>query len=530
MGLLRSVRVRLFAAVFVVASLLFATQVVREHYPAFALAQHGTLACDEWAGLHPDLFQHDDGHWYANNQVGASLVAAPLLWVASPLLDRLEAIGKRQAAADGDRPAQFDSAYARRAAFMAEVRKRGIHLRLGAAAALTAVGVMAPAAALLALLFHAELLRRGVAAGRAAGLALLFPFVTPLLFRSAVLNHNQLEALLCFAAFVLLRPGSGARLPAARIAAGGACAAATLLFDYSGAVIAAAFGVALLIDGVLSPGRCADGRQAGRATAAWHRVWPFALGALPPLLLLFFTQWVQFGDPFRPAQHWMPDAHWSVAGYRGFALPTADLLWKNLFDPSYGLFAFAPLLLLALLPSRPSGASASATDAATPAPAPLLARGERLFVLLFALAFLLFSAANQFSRLQWNTGFRCLAPLVAPLALLAAAPLARWPARRVAWLALPCALHSLVLAMARFTPPTAPGAFAESTVARSWQALLERGPQLPWLTVWRQTQPGGGPPWAPFVAPLLLLGTAALLVALWRAGERHAAASAEGRA
>ncbi|MBL8840322.1 MAG: hypothetical protein JNL90_02210 [Planctomycetes bacterium] len=522
MGLLRSVRVRLFAAVFVVASLLFATQVVREHYPAFALAQHGTLACDEWAGLHPDLFQHDDGHWYANNQVGASLVAAPLLWLASPLLDRLEAIGKRQAAADGEQPARFDSAYARRAAFMAEVRKRGIHLRLGAAAALTAVGVMAPAAALLALLFHAELLRRGVAAGRAAGLALLFPFVTPLLFRSAVLNHNQLEALLCFAAFVLLRPGSGAALSAARLAAGGACAAGTLLFDYSGAVIAAAFGVAVVVDGV----RARDG--AGGVAGALRRALPFALGALPPLLLLFLTQWAQFGDPFRPAQHWMPDAHWSVAGYRGFALPTADLLWKNLFDPSYGLFAFAPLLLLALLPSRASAASAPA--AASSAPAPLVARGERLFVLLFALAFLLFSAANQFSRLQWNTGFRCLAPLVAPLALLASAPLARWPARRVAWLALPCALHSLVLAMARFTPPTAPSGFAESTVARSWLALLERGPQLPWFTVWRQTQPGGGPPWAPFVAPLVLLGTAALLFALWRAGERHAAASAEVRA
>src|SRR5262245_63592614 len=115
---LRSVRLRLFLAVFAGASLLFATNLAREHYPAFALAQHGTLRCDEWAGLHPDLFQHSDGHWYANNQVGASLVAAPVLRLFSPLLDRLEAIGKEQAAADAAKaaaePARFDSDYPRR--------------------------------------------------------------------------------------------------------------------------------------------------------------------------------------------------------------------------------------------------------------------------------------------------------------------------------------------------------------------------------------------------------------------------------
>ncbi len=506
---LRFVRARLFATVSVVAALLFATNLVREHYPAFALAQRGTLACDEWAGLHPDLFLHSDGHWYANNQVGASLLAAPVLWLASPLLDWLEAIGKRQAAAAKDEPVQFDSAYQRRAAFMAEVRRRGLHLRLGAAAALTALFVMAPAAALLALLFHGELLRRGVAARRAALLALLFPLATPLLFRSALLNHNQLEALLTFAAFVLLRPfaaeaaGAGVR-GSWRLAAAGACAAGTLLFDYSGTVVVAAFGLALLIEAL----------REGGLRAAWRRALPFALGALPPLLLLFFTQWWQFGDPFKPAQHWMPDAHFSVAGYHGFSWPTPDLLWKNLFDPSYGLFAFAPLLLLALLPWRASQAAPSAAaNAATPA---FLTRGERAFVLLFALAFLLFSAANQFARLQWNTGFRCLAPLAPLLALLAVPPFVRWPARRVAWLVAPFALHSLVLAMARFTPPTEPHLFAESTVARSWSALFERGPQLPWFTVWRQTQPSGGPGWAPLVAPLLLALTAMVVAWSWR--------------
>ncbi len=501
---LRSVRLRLFVAVFAASSLLFATNLAREHYPAFALAQHGTLQCDEWAGLHPDLFQHSDGHWYANNQVGASLVAAPLLALCEPLLAKLEEKGKQEAAraaAAGGEPARFDSDYPRRAAFMAEVRKRGLHYRFGAAAAITAVGVMAPAAALLALLFHGELLRRGVAAKRAAALAWLFPLATPLLFRSAFLNHNQLEALLAFGAFVLLRPGERGPIATRRLFAGGLCAAGTLLFDYSGAVIAAWFGGALLIDG----GREAAAGAAARLRGAMARALPFAAGSALPLALLFLTQWLQFGDPFRPAQHWMPDAHWSVAGYRGFDWPSAELLWRNLLDPSYGLFAFAPLLLLAFRP-----ASAAAPPAVAPA--------QQRFVWSLAAAFVLFSAANQYTRLQWNTGFRGLAPLAPFLALLAARPLAEWPARRVAWVALPCAFHSLVLAMARATPPLAPASFAESTVARSWRALFADGFQLPWHTVLRQSM-GGGPPW---LAGTLLAGASLLGIAWWRGAWRSA--------
>ncbi|MBM4016267.1 MAG: hypothetical protein FJ293_15065, partial [Planctomycetes bacterium] len=248
---LRSVRLRLFLAVLATCAPFFATNVVREHYPALALARGAGLRCDAFVvdradpaapggvraePLISDLFRHHDGHWYANNQVGASLVAAPVLLAATPLLDAVEAIGRRQAAAAaerGDVP-QLDSAYPRRAQFFADVFARGWHLLLPAVAALTALLVMAPAAAWLALRFHDELVRRGVAPGRAAALALLLPVATPLLFRSAILNHNQLVALLAFAAFVVLRPGApaGATATRGRLLVGGACAGATLLFDY----------------------------------------------------------------------------------------------------------------------------------------------------------------------------------------------------------------------------------------------------------------------------------------------------------
>ena len=43
---------------------------------------------------------------------------------------------------------------------------------------------------------------------------------------------------------------------------------------------------------------------------------------------------------------------------------------------------------------------------------------ERWFALVFAMVFMVFCASNQYSRLQWNTGFRYLIPLV-PFAFLA---------------------------------------------------------------------------------------------------------------
>ncbi len=541
-----SARSSLFLAVWVGTALHFATNLAREHYPAFALAEHGTLRCDDWVvtkddptapggtrvePLHPDLFRHTDGHWYANNQVGASLVAGPVLWLFTPLLDRLETIGKEQAArapasSESESPlsSTYDSQYPRRQAFMAEVRRRGLHLRLGAAAAITATLVMAPAAALLALLMYELLRRRGVVPRRAWTLALLFPLLTPLLFRSALLNHNQLEALVGFAAFALLWPTADSAPTRRRLVVSGLLAGATLLFDYSGAVVAAALGAWVFATGWRAGGARAPWRQA--LQQALQRAVPFGVGGLLGVTPLWLTQWWQFGDPFRPAQHWMPDAHFSVHGYHGFDLPSAELLWRNLLDPSFGMLAFAPLLLLGMVVGWrraqfgvgvPAAAAATASSVVPP---PVVTRGERLFVLRFSLTLLLFCAANQFTRLQWNTGFRGLAPLVPFLYLAACDGLARVSGRTLALLAAPLALHSWVLAMARATPPMEPASFTESTVARSWQAFFEHGIELPWLTVWRQTQPDGGPAWAGFLAPALVAAIVLLGVVLWRVGLR----------
>ena len=86
--LLRSDRARLFLTCWILFSAHFATNVVREHYPAFSLAEHGHFRLDEYvdydeeppSALHSDIFVHTDGHAYINNNVGASIVAAiPLM-------------------------------------------------------------------------------------------------------------------------------------------------------------------------------------------------------------------------------------------------------------------------------------------------------------------------------------------------------------------------------------------------------------------------------------------------------------------
>lgn len=490
-----SLRVRLFVAAWLLCGLHFATNVVREHYPALALVAHGNLRCDEWADLSPDLFRHQDGHWYANNQVGASLAAAPLLFLLEPLLHHLEEVGRRQAAASHG-SFTFATEYPARARFMAAVRARGLHLRFGATAAATALLLMAPAAALLVLLLHELLVRRGVDERRAATLALLSLLTTPILFRSAILNHNQLEALAAFAAFFVLhgdsRPGAPARgAPPPALFGAGLLAGATVLLDWSGVVIVAA----LALDVAIGSAR----REGGGA--ALRRLASFGAGVAIPIAILLATQYWSFGDALLPAQYWTAATGRSAEGWHGFTPPSVHLFVTSLTDPSFGLFAFAPLLLVALLPPR-AGAAA------------LVTRGERARILLFALAFVLFTSMNRYFELQWNTGFRSLAPVVPFLFLLACEELARLKPLALALVAAPCVLHGWVLALARATPPAAPRTFAESTIARSWRALFDHGIQLPSLTVWRQTQPDGGPAWEGWLSGAAIVAVVALLAPL----------------
>jgi hypothetical protein len=175
-----------------------------------------------------------------------------------------------------------------------------------------------------------------------------------------------------------------------------------------------------------------------------------------------------------------------------------DLLLLNLFDPSYGMYAYGPLLLLALIPSR------------WYQPAQLvLPRPERMFGVALFLAMLLFCAANQYSRIQFNSGFRYMVPLVPILFLAASDHLVRLPRRWLLVMAIPALLNSWVISMVR------------EPVPESWQRVLAEGIQFPWLTVLKQTSPPDHPVIAsPLLAPAILVLVAGVLAMIWRTGAK----------
>ena len=485
---------RIFISCWLVFSLHFATNVVREHYPAFALIEHGNFQLDEYAGYHSDIFRHRDGHHYVGNQVAGSLVAVPPLLVFDPLLDALEA-KEKAALGQSEDSAHYETEYPNRALFFAKLKAAGLTKRFGASAAITSVFCMALIGAFLALLMFSVLKRRGVSEGRSALLSLLFAFGTPVFYRAAHLNHNFFLMATVFGSFLLMRNEAGGLPRASRLAWSGILAGFSLALDYAGVVPLLIFWGWILL------------RAEG---GFWKRIrsgMPYVLGSVPGVLLLVGTQWAMYGHPFWPGQKWMRDVNYTDLGWRGFGWPDPSLFLANLIDLDWGLYSFGPLLVLGLIPAGFLRGRL------------VLARGERRAVGVFLLGFLLFCAANQYSRMQWNSGFRYLLPLVPFIFLQLADHLARWPRALVLLLGVPAVLHSWVLAMVRYTPPDRIAGAPDQVAAipGSWSRFLHEGVQFPWLTVLRQTDALHWKMihWAPLpYAILALLG--AVLFVLWR--------------
>jgi hypothetical protein len=209
MRFLASRRWRVFVIAWMLYAVHFATNVVREHYPAFTIAEHGTFRVDEYQGFHPDIFVHRDGHSVIGNQVFVSVLAAAPLLLFDPVLDALERYSKSRLQSEGAAAAEYRTVKPMRRVFFQLVRERGLDLRFGAATVVTSVFFMAPATALFLVFFYGVLRRRGVDAAEATGLTFLLGFGTPLFFRTSTLNHNLFVMYAMFAAFVCLwtRPG-----------------------------------------------------------------------------------------------------------------------------------------------------------------------------------------------------------------------------------------------------------------------------------------------------------------------------------
>lgn len=403
---------RLFWTCWIVYVLHFATDVVREHYPALALADHATFRLDAYGGLHPDLFETPGRGWHIGNNPGVSMLAAVPYLAFKPLVDAVQArVLERRAASGQVEPPAYDTEWRNARRFYAEAWRRGLDVKLGLAAFIMQAFCMAPSTALFVVLLF-FVLRHLFRSDRAAlWLSLLYAFATPVFFRTGFLNHNLMLGHIAFAGFVALwdpwNELSWSRRT--RFILGGLAGGTAILFDYSGVIFILGLGVY---------GFVKRGREAGWGDGFRHGLW-YTLGTLPPVFLLWFYQWRAFGHPFLPGQHWMPPVRWIDRGYQGYSGPQMDVLWMLLFDHRFGLVVTAPLLALGII-------------------APLVDRGERRVVpkfeaatlwLLFV-AMVVFFSGNNYTRLQFNTGIRYLAAIFPFLMVPAAAVLMRLWARR----------------------------------------------------------------------------------------------------
>ena len=74
MGPPSGVALRLFVTCWMLYVLHFATNTVREIYPALSLGDHLSFDVSEYVGFHPDIFEIPGRGAFINNNPGASIV------------------------------------------------------------------------------------------------------------------------------------------------------------------------------------------------------------------------------------------------------------------------------------------------------------------------------------------------------------------------------------------------------------------------------------------------------------------------
>ena len=486
----RHVPLRLFLTCWLLFALHFATNTVREIYPALSLGDHGSFDVSEYLGLHPDIFEVPGRGAFINNNPGASILGAIPYALARPAIDAIASRVQQARAASGQPPPEYDTIYPMAREFFRQAYARGLDIKFGLAAAVIAALLMAPLSALSVVLMYRIMLALSERTTAAVVWALLYGMATPVLFRSAQLNQNLLIAHCALAAFALLwRPWDQRPRRSSYLLAGLLCGWAVVL-DYSGVVVV-----------VVMSAYAAWRRTALPADARSRADLPlFAAGVAACLAVLMAYQWRAFGHPLLPAQHYMPPTPYSSLGYGGMTWPQLDLLWETMFGLRYGLFTSAPLLLLALYPPAWSKRIR------------VIGRREAWTILAFTVLFFLFCAGNQYGRLQFNSGVRYSVPVMPFLFLIVAGVLLRaieGPSRKrqaliFAFVAL-AAYWSWCLAMYRDVEQGL-------GVLEAVIGITTRGPRLPWLAT---LQSMGYVPAGPWAWPFLFLA-GGVIWAIWR--------------
>jgi hypothetical protein len=453
-----------------VYTIFWTPYLVREHFPAVALAETGSLNVERYLGWSDDIFQGSKGGAYINNNPGASLTGAISLVILRPILARVDAWNQRLPRAS---PTTAEGEVFQRT--LAE--GRAFYFLL--VAFVTVALVMAPATAATAALLFTRLFQADVPAASAAQAAILYGLATPILFRVGLLNHNLLVGDAGITALLLLWDPVDRPVQLWHAMGAGLLAGYAVLCDYSGVVVVMVAALYVWL------------RSAGLPTAHRLRMLAvYAAGVTPGVAALALYQRWAFGSFFRPSQFYMVPTAPTSRGYRGFDWPSGALLWANFFDPRFGLFAYCPALLLAFAAPFTSRVRYR------------LPRRETWLLLTYFSLFVIFCSANQYSWLQPLTGFRYLVPVVPALALLAFQVGQAIPCWAAWLLVIVSGVQSFVLAASH-----------ENDVRLAIGTLWHRRLELYWMV--RLNEAGVAVTWIWPVATFVLL---ALLVAfIWLA-------------
>lgn len=411
----------------------------------------------EYAGLHPDIFEMPGRGTFINNNPGASIIGAIPYTLFRPLTDRIVVrVQAGRTAESQAEPIKFDTIYPMAQEFYQRSREKGFDVKFGLAAAQMQMLAMAPISALGAVVMFWLLLALTNNSKMSALLAILYAVATPIFYRTAQLNQNVLAASFALFAFALLwRPTKKDDVEKKPFYfwAGLFCGW-TVVLDYSGLVIVAAVGGYALARWLSEPAEHREISDLAR----------FVAGVAICGCVLLLYQWLQFGNPILPPQSYMPPANFTDMGYRGFSFPQLDLLFDTAFGIRYGLFTSAPILLLALVVPVWLNKSTS-----------LLGRREMIFIVAFAVLFFVFCSANQYGRMQFNTGVRHIVPVVPFVFLLAANVLIKMPRIPAVLIGLIASYWSWCLVMYRDVEQG-------SGVFESIRHITLEGFRLPWLT------------------------------------------------
>jgi hypothetical protein len=388
----------------------FATNVVREIYPAITLGDHFSFNVSEYMGLHPDIFEIKEGKAYINNNPGASILAAIPYTITRPLIDFVsDKVQKARASDPNFIHREYDTVlHPNSKRFYREATERGLDVKFGLASGVIQVFCMAPLSALAVVVMFYLLLAMTRSIRLAILLSVLSAFATPVFYRTAFLNHNVLIGHFSFFSFALLwRPwdDSDQQRPSSYLLAGLLCGW-TVVLDYSGIIAICSISIYAILRYLSFP----------RESRSIQHIILFFVGIALCGSALIAYQWFIFGHPFHPAQHYMPHTEFSQSGYHGMTWPKLHLLFQTAFSGRYGLFTSAPILLLFFcLPfffrdtvQRIGGK-------------------QILFILIYGCGFFLFCAANQFGYVQFNTGVRHIVPVTPFLFLVVAMVIIQMP-------------------------------------------------------------------------------------------------------